>query len=150
MNTIIRKGTPEFSEWTGTGTIKPGMLVEPTAGAATLGVHGTAGGTATAMFALEDDLQGKDITDDYATATRVRVGHFHKGQEVTCRIANGESATLHCKLESNGDGYMRVVDADTSAGTIGVQSVVLMALEAVDMSGSSGVDPDGFCRGLVM
>ena len=68
---------------------------------------------------------------------------FKPGDEVYGLLANGETAVIGSKLESYGDGTLRVVDADASFDQIGVQSIVGIALTAVDMSGSSGVDPSG-------
>jgi len=122
--------------------ITPGHLIERMS-TGKVRVHATAGGTASPMFALEDSIQGNGITTAYEAADRVQVGIFNSGDEVYAHLYNGETAVIGSKLESQGDGTLRVVDADTSVGTVGVQSVIGTALEAVDMSGSSGVDPDG-------
>ena len=122
--------------------IYPGMLVELNS-SDKFQVHATAGGTATPLFVLEDENQGKEIGDVYTSGAVCLAAVFGQGDEVLARLANGETAVIGSLLESNGDGYLRVVDADASYGAIGVQSIVGVALEAVDMSGSSGVDPTG-------
>lgn len=129
--------------------IYPGMLVEINS-SDKLQVHSTAGGTAMALFVLEDENQGKEIGDVYTIANVCLAAAFGTGNEVLARLANGETAVIGSKLESNGDGYLRVVDADASVGDIGVQSVIGVALEAVDMSGSSGVDPSGLITVMVL
>ena len=118
----------------------PGMLIELiTAG--TVQAHSTAGGTAERFFALESEEQGEGVTDAYVDGEIAKTAVFAPGERVNALLANGETAVKGSKLESNGDGYLRVVDADASAGAIAVQSVVGVALEALDMSGSSGADP---------
>jgi len=150
-NTIALEGSmPVVRNKTGTGTIYPGMLLELTAAAATIGVHTNAGDVMGVIVALEDSLQGEDVDHAYTTGEYIRYGHFKSGDVLQMRLANGETATLHCYLESNGDGYLRVRDADPSAGTIDPGSIKLMALEAVDMSGSTGEDPADWIQVLVL
>ncbi len=132
------------------GAITPGHLVEVDSTAGDVVVHSTAGGTAVTMFALEDEAQGKTIDQVYADNNEVRCGVFTAGQEVFALLYNGENASVGSFLESQGDGTLRVVDTDASVGAVGIQSVVGQALEAVDMSGSSGADPSGRIRIMVM
>ncbi len=128
--------------------ITPGMLLERT----TTGVkkHAGAGLVAQRMFALENLSVAPSATATidtaYDTGERVQIGLFPPGGEVYALLANGEKAVIGNFLESNGDGQLKVLVADTSAGTIEVGSIVGVALEAVDMSGSSGVDPSGRIR----
>ncbi len=138
--TIAIVGTPTRKELAAGGVITPGHLLEM-ASDGDVEVHGTAGGTASKWFALEDDLQGNEISDAYAAANQVQTGFFRSGDEVNAILANGENAAIGSMMESNGDGELRVVDADASAGDIGVQSVVGFSMVALDFSGSSGVDP---------
>lgn len=151
-NTITLKGTPQFREGKASGAITPGHLIEITSATVdTVKVHATAGGASPQRaFAHEDDLQGKDIADAYATGANVLYGIYRAGDEVYALLANGENAAKGAKLESNGDGTLRVVDTDTSAPTIAIQSQVAQALEAVDMSGSSAVDPSGRIRVAIL
>lgn len=126
--------------------LTPGHLVELMS-TGKVRKHATAGGSAVEKaFAVEDELQGKEIGDAYAINTLVQYDIFRPGDEVYARLANGENVAIGDKLESAGTGELRKVDADTSAGSIAVQSVVGVALEAVDMSGSSAVDPSGLIR----
>lgn len=148
-NTITLKGDPARLERVAAAAITPGFLIEFTS-ADKLQAHSTAGGSAITMFALEDENQGNEITDAYAADDQCLAAIFGPGDEVYALLANGESAAIGNMLESNGDGYLRVVDADTSVGTIGVQSIVGVALEAVDMSGSSGADPSGRIKVVII
>lgn len=147
--TITLLGDPIRKELVAVEIFSPGMLLDIDSNGK-FKKHATAGGTAARMFALEDENQGNDIDDAYAAGNQALAGFFRGGNEVLALLANGETAVIGSKLESNGDGYLRVVDADVSTGDIGVQSVVGIALEAVDMSGSSGVDPSQRIKVLVI
>jgi len=139
---IILIGHGVRQEHKAVAAITPGHLVELTS-ADKVQKHGTAGGSAEKAFAVEDDLQGNDINDDYAVNAFVQYNIMRSGDRVYALLANGETAVIGSKLESNGDGTLRVVDADVSAGDIGVGSIVGVAMEAVDMSDSSAADPSG-------
>jgi len=127
------------------GTPLPGMLMEETSTARTYQAHATAGGSANCCILLEDEEQGQEIGTAYTTGNEGKVGYFQRGEEFYGRILDGETVVVGSKLESGGSGYLRLVDADPSVGTIGIQSIVATAKEAVDMSGSSGADPSGLC-----
>lgn len=118
------------------GTITPGMLVEVGNGCKVI-PHETAGGTSARMFAIEDDHQGLTMDDDYTTGQAVHFGTFKPGDELLAILADGETITAGDLLESNGDGYLRKVDTDASAGDIAVQSVVGFSLTST--TSASGV-----------
>ena len=144
-NTITIKGTPVFGEALASGTIKPGYLLERTNAATdTVKAHATAGGKALAMFALEDDLQGNDIDDNYSSGDLTQFGIFRAGDEVLAWIANGEAIAKADALVSNGDGTLKEASPDSS-GTIIEEFVLAYAREACDMSSSSSADPSGRC-----
>lgn len=134
--TIAVEGTPVIKEYTANAAITPGHLVELIS-TNKVRVHATAGGSAQKMFALEDDLKGGEIGTAYTSANVCRCGLFRTGDEVFGLLADGETAVIGSKLESYGDGTLRVVDVDASVGAIGVQSIVGIALEAVDLSASA-------------
>ena len=137
--TIVLKGVPIYKEAEAGGTIKPGMLLERSA-ADTVVAHSTAGGTAGALFARENDIAGDDIDHDYASGEKVLMFHAFPGMEVYALLADGENASVGSYLESNGNGELRVVDADASTGDVSINSVVAVALEANDLS-DSAADP---------
>lgn len=137
-------------EFIGSGAITPGHLVQVDSTAGKCAVHSTAGGSAVTMFALEDEAQGKTISQAYTTANVVRCGVFSPGEEVFALLYNGEDATVGSFLESQGNGTLRVVDVDSSVGLVGIQSIVGVALETVDMSGSTGEDPSGRIRIMII
>lgn len=129
-----------------TAVITPGMLVERTS-ADKFKPHATAGGLAKPLFAIEDDLQGNSITDDYAVGDLVQAVLCQRGDIVNALLADGETVVIGDALESAGTGKLRkhVAQVDSSAGSANIvlNKVVGFAREAVDMSGSSGADPSG-------
>jgi hypothetical protein len=139
-NTVIIKGEPVRDERLANAAITPGMLIELMS-TNKVRAHATAGGTAERTFAIENENAGEDLDTAYAAGDVCLFGTFKPGDEVNALLANGEDIDIGDKLESNGDGYLREVDADASVGAVAVGSVLAVALEALDMSGSSGVDP---------
>lgn len=149
MNTIKVKNYLDINEeYIASGAITPGMLVELNA-ATTVRAHATAGGNALPMFACEDELQGKDITDVYADEARIpHVWIPQRGDQVYAILANGENAAVGDWLESAGEGMLQVHVADVESfesaepGKITVLplQIVGQALEAVDISDSSELE----------
>lgn len=139
--TITLKGNGVQSEGVANAAVKPGMLVELLSTGKSQ-AHGTQGGGGVEkMFAIENELEGQGIDDDYAADDVLFQKWYNGGDWVNALLANGENASIGDKLDSNGDGYLRVqptIDATTLAG-----STVAIAMADVDMSGSSGEDPSG-------
>ena len=148
-NTITVKGDPIRYEYVCNAAITPGHLCEIMS-TGNARVHATAGGAAEKLIALEDENQGGEIGTAYTASNIGLFGIFKPGDVAYMLLANGETAAIGSKLESYGDGTLRVVDTDTSAGTIEVGSIVGVALEAVDMSSSSSVDPSGRIKVRIM
>ena len=106
--------------------ITPGMLVTRTA----TGVrpHNVAGGAATPSFAVENDLIGGDIADNYAIGANVIFRTFASGSAVYALAhAGGAAIAVNALLKSGGDGTLELAGDD--------EVVVARALEAVDNSG---------------
>lgn len=148
-NTIkVKKYSDVIEEYAAAGAITPGMLVELKS-ATTVGYHATENGNALPMFALEDELQGNGIDDAYAAADRVQVWIPYRGDNVYGLLEDGEDVSAGDFLVSAGDGKLKKYVAETfgdsasDTGTIYPNQIVAQALEAVDMSGSSGADPSG-------
>ncbi len=143
QNTIkVKKYSDVIKEVNAAAPITPGHLIERTS-AGKVQKHATQDGTAARIFALEDELQGKAIGDNYATDTPVQCWFPYPGDEVYALLANGENVSIGDKLTSNGDGTLKGQDVVASAAEEAPNSVICVALEAVDMSGSSGADPSG-------
>jgi hypothetical protein len=107
--------------------------------------HAVSGGSvAPTMFAVEDAFQGKTLDDAFAITGRAVCWIPQKGDEVYAILADGQTIVIGDKLESNGDGTLTKHAADTGdsddAVTIYDKQIVAIALEAVDLSTSSGVE----------
>lgn len=139
-NTICLKSLSEriVKELVANAALTPGMLVEEMS---TGKVRKHAGDDAfvTAMFALEDELQGKEISEAYAADDIVKCWYPQHGEEVYALLADGENASIGSKLSSNGDGYLRVYASPESA-IEETGAIVAIAKEAVNRSTSSGGD----------
>ncbi len=139
--TILLKGEPNRKERDAAAAITPGDLVEITS-SDTVQVHSVAGGrVGLRWFAVENDIAGDDITHAYATGEVVQVHAAKPGDEVLARLADGENVAIGDFLSSNGAGRLQRVTLDSSAFDAVDTSIVAVALEAKDMSDSSGADP---------
>ena len=146
-NTIkLKKYLDVIDEFIAAGVITPGHLLEIDS-AGKVVVHNSAGGNVTPLIALEDELQGRTIDDDFAALEPVQVWGAQRGEVAYMLLANGETAVIGNYLESAGDGTLQVHSEDDASSdepiTIYGNQLVGIALEAVDMSGSSGADPSG-------
>ena len=146
-NTVkIKKYSDVIEEAVANATITPGMLVELMS-TGKVKAHATAEGDATPiMFALEDELQGKGLDDNYIATDPVQVWIPYRGDWVYAILADGENIAIGDKLASAGDGTLKkhVTEAESwevsEAGVVHVypNQIVAIAREAVDLSGSSG------------
>lgn len=146
-NTIkIKNYLSVMEEYLAGGTITPGHLIKQSS-ATQVVVHSTAGGNVLPMFACEDELQGKGITDNYAATNIVQCWIPTRGDIVYAKLADGQNVAAGTFLESAGDGTLQAhvpdIDASNDVTTIYASSIVGVAIEAVDMSGSAGADPSG-------
>ena len=146
-NTVILKDYLKIrEEYEAAAAITPGYLIEMTS-AGKVQAHSSAGQNMIHMFALEDELQGNGISDAYSSGDQVQCWIPQRGDQVYALLDDGESVTKGDFLESAGNGNLQKYTADTEA--IGVNSsgnvesiytnqIVGIALETVDLSGSSG------------
>ena len=105
--------------------------------------HSTEHGNVLPMFAVEDALQGRGIDDDYSSGDKVRCWTPLRGDVVNAILEDGEAVSIGDFLESNGSGYLqKLVDTEGSTAAsydlIYSQPIVGIALENLDLSGSSG------------
>jgi hypothetical protein len=133
---------PRIAEYpANTTTIYPGCILTMNASNEVV-IHATAGGMIVPlMVALENSIVGKSVADAYGTGDRVQVWFPQRGDLALLRILNGETVAIADLLESGASGLCRKRVADTSAGTIALNSIVGQAEVACDMSGSNLVDP---------
>lgn len=115
--------------------IKPGHLLEELA-AGTVQEHSTAATNTQRLVALTNLASGKTIDDAYAVGETVRYGAFSGGQVAFLRVAAGTAAIANrAYLQSNGDGTVATLATDAATDDTQRESVVGVALEAVDNSG---------------
>lgn len=112
-------------------SIKPGMLLKINS-AGTLEVHGTSGGPAEKLIALEDELQGGLTTDTYTASTVCNCAIEASGSESQAIIVAGADIAIGDLLMSNGDGKL--------AERTSTNTVLAVATEACDLSASDAVD----------
>lgn len=145
--TIVIKSYGDIIEDTvkASGAITPGHLVEFFSTSGSVRVHSTAGQNALPMFAKESELEGEEISHVLTSAEMIQVVVARRGDEINCLLKNGENVSVGDLLESAGDGTLEAIEND-SAGIEHTQSIVGQAMEAVDMSDSSGADPTGRIR----
>jgi len=129
-NTIkLKKYLDVIIEAPAAAGITPGHLVELTSAGA-VQANGTAADTSVAKwFALEDELQGKNIDTAYVTGDKVQVWCAVPGEEVYAFLKDGQNVAVGAILESAGDGSLKAFSAAGAA--------VAVALEAVDLSASA-------------
>lgn len=129
-NTVRLKGIGTRLERVAAGTITPGMLIEVT-NADKVQAHSTAKGPAITAFAVENDLEGKEISDNYSANDYVQSEIYRPGDEVLTFVkAGGSALVIGDFLESAGNGSLQKY-------TDGY--IIAQALEAVDNSGGGSM-----------
>ncbi len=143
--TIHLKGEVTRDEAKASGSITPGMLVErvtaatgATAVVKALSVADIYPGPI--LVAVEDELEGSEISSEYAANQRVQFNSYKKGDQFVGRIANGTNAAFGDLLVSDGAGRLKKLSADSSA-VIAEDIGIVRAIAAKDMSDSSAADP---------
>ena len=140
-----------FEEYVATAAaITPGMLLEKFYSGTTLQVraHSTAGGNAEKIFALEDELQGNGITDNYAVSVPIQCWFPGRGDQVYAILADDNVVVIGDFLESDGNGRLQLHTSDVEsfesaeAGSITVlpEQIVAVAIEALDLTGDSSAE----------
>lgn len=139
-HTIKQKchGVPAVSEFTANAAITPGMQVYILS-TGKVAKHVTAGASCIKAFALEQGDIGGAVSTDIASGATCQVWFPRRGDVVAALLAAGENVAIGDKVESGANGTVRKVVADTSAGTIALDSVVGVMLEAKDLSASGAV-----------
>jgi len=152
-NTIrLKNYLNNFFEGTLTAVaVTPGMLVEQTS-AGVYQKHSTSGGNALPpMFPIENVNFGGGVNDNYAASAKAQIWIPQRGDEVYAILADGQNVAINDPLESNGAGLLQKHIADVEsfesneAGAITVlpNNIVAVALEAIDISDSSGLESSG-------
>lgn len=129
-------------------TLTPGYCVKYDSNAE-LALQDDEGSADAVRLVLPNSLEGQGMSDAYAIDDTVQFKTFAPGDEVLLRIKDGENIAKGDQLTHDGAGKFREVVADSS-GTKIEDAVKAIALEACDMSSSSGGDADGFCLAEVV
>lgn len=125
-------------EAVGLGTITPGHLLAINNTGKVI-PHNVAAGDQRAMFAVEDDLQGKDINDNYASGDMVSYHIFRRGDRVNAILASGQNIAIGDKLESAGNGKLRKYEL--SSGEVpNPLAIVGFATVALNLTVSGATD----------
>ncbi len=125
-NTIkLKKYSDVIEEYRAAGTITPGMLLAYGSNGK-VAAHAAKGGSAVPIFALEDELQGKGIGDDYSTNDPVQCWLPYRGDQVYALI-KGAAVVKGDLLQSAGDGSLEKY------------TPALKAAEATIKSGDNGL-----------
>ena len=135
-NSIIVGGTGIAFEAKANAAITPGQLVEELS-TGKVQKQATAAAVVQKMVAIEDALQGKKISEEYAIDARVFHRVFAPGDEVFMILADGQVVVKGDRVEAAGGGEVRK-QATTSAGAIvDPEALVGFAREAIDASDSA-------------
>ena len=136
-NTIkIKKYLDVIEEKTATAVaISPGMLLELTS-AGLVQAHSTEGGTVLPMVALEDELQGKGIDDNYAVSAKIQCWIAVRGEIAYLLVADSEDVDIGDFLVSAGNGKVKVYDGTAASDVEWPHSIVGVAVEDLDMTDS--------------
>lgn len=137
---ILLIGIPNQMERDAASGVTPGMLVELNSSNEVL-AHNTAGGACDKWVVVESAITGDDIDHPYATGDVVLFNACRPGDEVLLTVNDGENIAIGNDLESAGNGKVRSVSGGESGAVVQNVNSVARALQALDMTDSSGGDP---------
>lgn len=143
-NTIkLKKYSDVIEEYVAAAAVTPGMVLEFTS-AGKVQAHQNAGQNVVPMVALEDELQGNGIDDNYETDDPVQAWVPYRGDQAYLILKDDTLAvTTGDLLESAGGGYVQKHEADSAGAVEYPLAIVGQALEDLDLSGSSGEESSG-------
>lgn len=123
-------------------TITPGHFLNRDSSGNLIVHAGDGGNVAPAMVAVEDDLQGKEITDTYAALSRIQFHVCVPGEVVYALLANGESVTPADYLSSKGDGtldkYVAQSVSESGSATVTITPKNIVARPLSTLNNTSG------------
>lgn len=127
-NTIQLSGDFTREEYLASAALTPGHLIEFIS-TGKVQKHATAKGFHARMFAVEDALQGRRISDAYAADELVQCNLVKPGSIVRAWLKAGQNIVKGDKLVSAGDGTLQKVSSSDL-------QLVGIAQEALDLSAS--------------
>ena len=127
-NAILIHGDGRRQDREAAEAINPGALVQLLA-ADTVQANDVVAGNIAKLVAVEDDLQGNDITDAYATGDRVQFDSCAAGDERRLIVEDGSAAiVIGDRVEAVAGGEVQLFAAGEAIG---------IAKQAVDASNSA-------------
>ena len=113
----LKKYVDIINEYVAGGAVKPGHVV-------VLGSGGTVavGAAKTPLIALEDELQGRAITDAFASGEPIQCWTPVRGEEGLCILSTSQTIAIGAVLEANASGELIALNTGTA---------VAIAFEAV-------------------
>jgi len=131
----IKKYSDVIEEYVASGIITPGMLLKYDSDGKVLATNAT---EAMSLFAMEDELQGKGIDDNYAVGDPVQVWVPYRGDQVYGWLS-GASVVAGDFLQSAGDGSLKKYGQTLAAATVDVLCLAAAGFSlTADTSGSAG------------
>ena len=138
---IIKNYLKVFEEYAAQATITPGHLLKLRSDGK---VQATDADQTTQlpMFATEDELQGKTITDNYSANDIVQCWIPQRGEVVNAILTTSQTIVIGDYLTSAGDGTLKKYEATTLTGSdsgtsIPDAKVIGQAVQAVTTTGSA-------------
>lgn len=135
---VILAGNPIHVERVPAAAITPGMLIEFTS-ANKVQAHSNAGLVALKMFLDSNTIEGDSWNTAIGTSDIASCAICPTGTQVNALLRDGETSAIGTFLESAGNGMLRAVDTDTTAGSIQVGSIVAVALEALSATSTGAL-----------
>lgn len=135
---VLLKGAPNRFQRDAAAAITPGQLLQINS-TNKVQRHATSRGAHIRWFAVERDYVGDDLDVSYSANQAVEIQSARPGEVINGLLKDGETAVIGSKLVSGGNGDL-IVDPGSSA-TDGDNTIVGIALTALDLSDSSGADP---------
>ncbi len=129
-NTIVLKGKGIRKERLSDAVITPGELVELMS-TGLISPHANAGLLAQKSWAVENEVIGGEIDDDYASGDNVIYEVLPYGAEVNALVpASAAAIVIGDKLESNGDGTVRKQTPGSGSASDGLYDSGTIAISA--------------------
>ena len=113
-------GCTNINDYVAIEQITPGMLLEYHSDSGTLkwGVHDSATDIGSIVVALDQPFLNLGVDDVYAAGDLVLAGALRNGATFWGIVPSGQNIAVAAKLQSNGDGKLKVATADTAAANV--------------------------------
>jgi len=124
------------AEYEALEAIIPGMLLKQVSGLETIEIHDVQGGNVIPMFAVENELEGEGVDDDFAAGDKIQVWIPGRGDIVNALLRDEETITIGEFLMSDGEGRLMslAITAGESGEAEAIRPIVGVAVENVDLS----------------